>query len=176
MGRSNYKFADVRLPHFITCTAVAWIPLFARPEAANIVLNSLRYLSQNGMKLYAYVLLENHLHLIAQSEKLDKHMASFKSYTARQIIDFLRETGGDATLRRLASGKKTHKNDRDYQVWEEGMHPVCMETPKMTADRVNYIHHNPVRRGYVDEAEDWRYSSARNYSGRKGLLEVCTEW
>jgi hypothetical protein len=39
-------------------------------------------------------------------------------------------------------------------------------------EKLDYIHQNPVKRGYVDEPEHWRYSSARNYAGRKGLVEV----
>ena len=35
---------------------------------------------------------------------------------------------------------------------------------------------NPVKRGYIDEALYWRYSSARNYAENLGLLEVCTDW
>ena len=46
----------------------------------------------------------------------------------------------------------------------------------MMHQKVDYIHANPVRRGYVDEAADWRYSSARNYERGEGLLEVCKEW
>jgi hypothetical protein len=39
-------------------------------------------------------------------------------------------------------------------------------------EKLDYIHQNPVKRGYVDEPEHWRYSSARDYAGRKGLVEV----
>lgn len=41
---------------------------------------------------------------------------------------------------------------------------------------IEYIHNNPLRRGYVDEAENWRYSSARAYAGMPGLLDVCVDW
>jgi len=34
----------------------------------------------------------------------------------------------------------------------------------------------PVKRGYVDRAEQWWYSSARNYAGDNGLLEVDCWW
>jgi len=39
-----------------------------------------------------------------------------------------------------------------------------------------YAHGNPRPRGYVDEAIHWRYSSARNYAGRPGLLDVVADW
>ena len=42
--------------------------------------------------------------------------------------------------------------------------------------KLEYIHNNPVRRGYVDDPVHWRYSSARNYAGKAGLLDVITDW
>ena len=39
--------------------------------------------------------------------------------------------------------------------------------------KIEYIHSNPVKRGYVDKAEHWRYSSARDYLGKISLLPVC---
>jgi hypothetical protein len=41
---------------------------------------------------------------------------------------------------------------------------------------IDYIHNNPVRRGYVDEPWQRRYSSARNYEGKQGLVDVQTAW
>ncbi|MNG28006.1 hypothetical protein D3C84_1132010 [compost metagenome] len=38
--------------------------------------------------------------------------------------------------------------------------------------KLDYIHFNPVKRGYVDLPEQWRYSSARNYAGMEGLIEI----
>jgi hypothetical protein len=39
-------------------------------------------------------------------------------------------------------------------------------------EKLDDIHRNPVKRGYVDIPEHWRYSSARNYLGEPGLIEV----
>ena len=43
-------------------------------------------------------------------------------------------------------------------------------------EKIDYIHHNPVKRGYVEESTHWRYSSAKDYMGIKGLLEVERAW
>jgi len=43
-------------------------------------------------------------------------------------------------------------------------------------NRIKYIHHNPVKRGYIDEAKHWRYSSARDYEGEKGLIDIERVW
>jgi hypothetical protein len=46
----------------------------------------------------------------------------------------------------------------------------------MMKEKIDYIHHNPVKRGYVEEAVHWRYSSAKDYMGIEGLLEVERVW
>ena len=69
-----------------------------------------------------------------------------------------------------------YKKDRALQFWQEGVHPEWVQNEDMLRQKVEYIHNNPVKRGYVDEAEHWRYSSARNYAGLKGLIEVCKAW
>jgi len=79
-------------------------------------------------------------------------------------------------LEQLAFYKKTHKTDRAYQFWQEGVHPEWIQNEEMMRQKIAYIHRNPVERGYVDQAEHRRYSSARNYQGMDGLLEVCKQW
>jgi len=51
-----------------------------------------------------------------------------------------------------------------------------MQTDAMMIEKIKYIHQNPVKRGYVDNAVHWRYSSARDYDGVKGLIEVQKFW
>ena len=131
---------------------------------------------KDGLKLYAYIILENHLHLIAQSGQLDRDMARFKSYTARELIRFLKENKVKTILDQLAFYKKAHKRDRAYQFWQEGFHPEWIQNESIMRQKIEYIHQNPVKRGYVDKPEHWRYSSARDYLGMEGLLEVCREW
>ena len=78
-------------------------------------------------------------------------------------------------LKELKLAKLHHKKESDYQLWQEGNHPEEIYSEKMLIQKIEYIHNNPVRGGYVEEAKHWRYSSARNYEGREGLLEVCTD-
>jgi hypothetical protein len=62
------------------------------------------------------------------------------------------------------------------KVWQEGFHPEQIESVEMMHQKIDYIHNNPVKPGYVDEPVHWRYSSARNYEGPAGLIEVKTIW
>ena len=157
MGRSRYKIYNSDYPHFLTMTIVDWLPLFINPDVAEIVLDSLRYLQkEKNANLYAYVLMENHLHVIVQSDNLSEAIQTFKSYTARTIIDYFTERKNIVTLEKLRYNKRKHKTKSAYQLWQEGSHPEEITTDDMMHKKIEYIHNNPVRRGYVDEARDWR--------------------
>jgi hypothetical protein len=68
---------------------VGWLAVFTRPEAVQIVFDSWNFLKrERDFRLYGYVILENHLHLIASAPDLANAIKSFKMYTARQIINF----------------------------------------------------------------------------------------
>ncbi len=177
MTRTRYRIFEDDYPYFMTCTIVGWQAVFTRPEAVQIVFDSWNFLAQErDFRLYCYVVLENHLHLIASAPHLASAMKSFKMYTARQIIDLLESHGAKILLKQLRALKLRHKTNSEYQVWEEGSKPKQIGTDEMMLQKLEYIHNNPVKRGYVDEAVHWRYSSARNYAGMAGLVKVITDW
>ena len=173
MSRSRYQIYENEYPYFLTSSVVHGLPIFANKVAANIVLDSLEYLQlEKGTTIYAYVVMVNHIHLIAKSDSLVKDISALKSYTARKIIDYLKEHRHTNWLRKLREQKADYKRDRKYQLWQEGYHPKQIIGDDMMLQKVEYIHNNPVKRGYVDNPEDWRYSSARNYLGKSGLIPV----
>lgn len=176
MGRDRYRFLEPDAPHFLTCTAVKWLPLFAQPANALILLDSLRFLQrERGLLIHGYVIMENHCHLIAGGPGLARSISSFKSFSARQMVDQMRERKSPA-LSLLVWYRSRHKRDREHQVWQEGSHPEQIEGEAMMRQKLEYIHNNPVKRGYVDDPLCWRYSSARNYERLEGLLDVVTDW
>jgi putative transposase len=177
MTRTRYKTYENTHPYFLTCTIVGSLPIFSHPSVAQIILDSWRFLQETGrLQLFGYVILENHVHWIAKAEDLAKEVGDFKSFTARKIIDWLRARGADATLQQLRFHRAAHKDDRNFQLWQEGYHPQQIQSDEMMLQKLEYIHNNPVRRGYVDEPVHWRYSSARNYARLPALLPVTTQW
>ncbi len=116
------------------------------------------------------------LSFIAASEDLSHDMQRFKSYTAKQIIAHLEQCRSVKLLEQPVFFKRAHKQETTYQVWEEGNHPQIIESEAVMDQKLDYIHQNPVKRGYVDQVEHWRYSSARNYAGQAGLIEVIRAW
>jgi hypothetical protein len=77
-------------PYFLTNTIVGWLPVFTRPEAVSIIYDSWRHCQrERGFLMLGYVILENHLHLIASTPDLPTVMQNFQSFTARPLIDLL---------------------------------------------------------------------------------------
>ncbi|ROM69181.1 transposase [Pseudomonas brassicacearum] len=173
MGRSRYVITEPETPHFLTCTLMEWLPLFIRPYLVDHLLGCWRYQqAHQSLQLFGYVVLENHLHFIAQAPNLGKCLRQFKSFTARQIINDLQSRGAERALQRLRFSKRAHKQDRVYQLWQEGSHAEQIYSETVMRQKLDYIHFNPVKRGYVELPEHWRYSSARNYAGMEGLIEI----
>ncbi len=173
MSRSHYKIYDTNYPYFMTSSFVEGIPVFAYPDAAQIVLNSLVFLqTKREVALYSYVLMENHFHIIARGDNLSEKMRRLKSYTARRIITLFDQTNKIRLLKQFQYAKLRHKSESLYQVWQEGLHPQQIIGDDMMIQKMEYIHQNPVKRGYVDRPEDWRYSSARSYLQLEGLIPV----
>ena len=161
----------------MTNTIVAWLPVFSYPDYANIILDSWRFLQrERSIVILAWVILENHLHWIATGPQLAKRVGEFKSFTAKEIFHKMEEIGAKTLLQELTYYKLRHKVDQEHQLWQEGSHPKVIESDDVMWQKIEYTHNNPLRRGYVDQPEHWRYSSARSYAGQPGLIDVCTDW
>ena len=170
---TKYKIVEPESPHFITCTIVGWLPVFTRANYLEIITASLTFSrQQKGLRLHAYVILDNHLHLVVSSDGLSQLIRDFKRHTAKEILAVARQENKLWLLKQFEFFKSMHKDNSQHQVWQEGFHPQAIATEDMLRQKLDYIHYNPVKLGLVDRPEDWRYSSARNYLGQNGVLEI----
>lgn len=164
--------------YFMTFQIVRWVDLFTRQVYRDIVIDSLKYCQQHkGLTTYAYVIMSNHIHIIVQSKtsRLSDTVRDFKSYTAKQIMETVvseRESRRDWILNIFAFEAKKHKRNEFHQIWTHNNHPELIFSNRFLDQKINYIHNNPVKAGIVGRQEDYLYSSARNYSGEKGFLDV----
>ena len=162
--RDRYKITEKDGVYFITSTIVQWLPVFTNSGYFEIITDSLRFCIKNkALKLYAYVILDNHFHLVVSSPQFSDTIAALKKFTARNIIEQLKHDNKEWLLNQFAFYKKSYKSESTYQIWQEGVHPVLISSTEMLTQKIEYIHHNPVRRGLVDLPEQWRFSSARIY-------------
>jgi putative transposase len=155
----------------LTCVVSQQLPVFSQPQIVRIVMERWLYLRQHCcMKLYGYVIMEEHLHFLAQADRLDQCLNDFMEQTAKHVIEYLEEQQLTRFLDRVPA-RQVGAGDcfRFWQLPPEIEHVYGAEAISKTLE---YIHINPVKRGYVDHAVNWRYSSARDYAGGTGLIEI----
>ncbi len=100
--------------------------------------------------------------MIASGENLSTTIASLKRHTAFEIIKELKSENKYWALQQFKLQKKDYKDDSIHQVWQESFHPQLISSAEMLAQKVEYLHQNPVKKGLINEPEFWKYSSACN--------------
>ena len=175
---TGYKISEQDELYYATFQIVRWIDVFTRQVYRDIVIESLRFCQQHkGLEIYAFVLMSNHVHLLIRSEigKLSDTIREFKSFTAKKILEAVNtetESRKDWMLNLFEFSAKQHKRNEKYQIWTHENHAEIVYGNQFMDSKINYIHENPVRAGIVEKSEDYLYSSARNYAGLDGVLEV----
>ena len=90
----KYKVGNNTIPHFVTFSVVGWIDVFSREQYKEIMTDSLQYcIAHKELKLHAWVIMTNHVHLIISSEtaKLEELIRDIKKFTSKQIIKAITE-------------------------------------------------------------------------------------
>ncbi|NEM99422.1 REP-associated tyrosine transposase [Pontibacter burrus] len=165
--------------YFLTMTVVDWVDVFTRPIYRHIIVDALKFCQQKkGLKLYAWCLMSNHLHLIAVADEgkaLSDILRDFKGFTSRQLVDAIQkepESRRHWMLHRFEFSAKLNPKVRHYKLWQDGNEAKELYSNEFIDQKLNYIHQNPVRAEIVAEPEHYLYSSASNYAGLGGLIEV----
>ena len=175
---SGYQIIEQDELHYVTFQIVRWIDIFTRQIYRDIVIDSLRFCQQNkGLEIHAFVVMSNHIHLLLRSDigKLSNTIKEFKSFTAKKILETVNtesESRREWMLNLFEFSAKQHKRNEKYQVWTHENHAEIVYGNQFMDSKINYIHENPVRAGIVEKAEDYLYSSARNYAGLDGVLDI----
>ena len=166
--------------YFVTDTVVDWVDIFTRPIYKHIVIESLQYCQEHkGLIIYAWVFMSNHLHARVGSEgeaKVSDIWRDFKKFTSKEIIATIKteisESRSEWMLNRFEYSGKNDKKIKNYRFWQEGNDAQGIYLNEYFEQKLNYIHYNPVKAEIVNRPEDYRYSSAIDYAGGKGLLKV----
>lgn len=181
MNGDGYKIRNKAEIHFLTFSVIQWIDVFTRKEYRDILIDSLKFCQEHkGLLLHGWCIMSSHVHLLASSLILDLSgtLRDFKKFTGKKIIEAIANNAGESRREWMLSifkdAGEANSRNINYQFWRQDNQPKECYSPAFTIQKLNYIHNNPVEAGIVDKAEEYVYSSARDYFYQKncGLLEV----
>lgn len=161
---SNPRKMELNQLYFFTATILGWKNLLSPDKYKDIIIQSLQYLSEKQkLKVYAFVIMPNHIHLIWELlSKNGKEMphASFMKFTSHQFLKDLRICHPKVLPHFVAKDQ-----GRFYQFWQRNSLPVWLYTTEVIEQKLDYIHENPIQEKWslATETKHYHYSSARFY-------------
>lgn len=162
--------------YFVTLTVTDWIDVFTRRIYSDFIIENLSWCQQNkGLCIYAYVIMTNHIHMVANVPEgsLGDVLRDFKTYTSKELVKLIRsnasESRADWMLRAFEKAGAKNPLNKNHQFWQNGNYPVLLYSPAVIDQKIDYIHENPVKAGFVGSAHEFWYSSANAESPLKTL-------
>jgi putative transposase len=175
----KYKFYNKEGLYFVSFATVYWIDVFVRDEYSYTVVESLDYCRKNkGMEVYAWCIMPSHMHLIfrAKENNPGEVLGQLKTFTSKilqkMIEENVKESRKEWMLWLMERAGQKNSNVKKRQFWQQHNKPIELWSAEVIQQKVDYIHSNPVEAGFVSDPHHWKYSSAIDYSGGKGLLEI----
>lgn len=157
---------------FVTLTVVNWIDVFTRRLYSDFIIENHAYCqAHKNLNIYAYVIMTNHIHLVANvpDGSLGEVLGRFKSHTSKKLFEMIANNPLESRLewmikafkhaRKYNPVNENHHPD-SYRDWQNGNYPVLLYSAEVIDQKIDYIHENPVRAGFVGSAHEYWYSSA----------------
>ncbi len=151
----SFQGQNNNLVRFTTFSCYRRLP-FLRDDRACIqflqVLSELR--QTNSFKLYGYVLMPEHVHLVLhpqEGEKAGLLIGQLKGVTSRRFFQL------------------HHGNDK-HVFWNKRCYDNSCRTTEDVKQKIEYCHNNPVKRGLITQPNEWKWSSFNWYNGKRNEL------
>ena len=166
---------------FITINTVDWVDIFIRPVYKQVIVHTLNhFIEHKGLVVYAWCLMSNHLHLLIKPEEgssvadIEKEYKNFTTEKILEAIDTEPQLRKSWMMERFEHFGNIFNGSKKYHVWQTCSNPIFLDMKKtdILLEHFDHIHQNPVRDRVVDTAAEYLYSSARDYTGMKGLVHV----
>ena len=133
---SKYKINDHQSLHFITFATVEWVDALSRPLYKDVIIESLKFCTINkGLALYAYVIMSNHVHLIASAKEgynLSDILRDFKKHTSKTLLVMIAENKQESRrswmLWLFQSAGSKNSNNKKFQFWRQDNRPIELST------------------------------------------------
>jgi putative transposase len=147
---------------FLTATIIGWKKLLKPVKYKIAILQELKSLVQeNKIILYAYCVMDNHIHLIWQMKENYNSIEVRKSLlenSAKYIKNDLAICHPNV-LKLFASTQK----DRTFHFWKRRPLSIDLFSDYVFYQKLDYIHENPVKAGLCSYPEEYIFSSAQFY-------------
>jgi REP element-mobilizing transposase RayT len=166
--------------YYITSVIYTRSKIFTRPSFVIPIIDSLNYYRyQYCCKIIGFVIMPDHIHLLIwpqEEEAVTDFMRDFKRFTSGRITRQAKVEGKTELIKKFEeAGIETER--AEYKVWQDSFWEQSIYTEKFLKQKLDYIHLNPVRAGIVEAAEDYPYSSYRNYYlNDNQLMEIDSHW
>jgi len=175
-----YKMHNPDGYYFISFATIGWIDVFTRIIYKEILLDSIRYCQkEKGLVVHAWCIMTNHVHIIISRNgeaELSGILWDMKKYRSKELIkaiqDNTQESRKEWILHIFNRAGVYNPNNKTFQFWQQDNKPIEVYSNEVMAQKLDYIHNNLLEEGFVNQAEHYLYSSARDYAGEKGLLEL----
>ena len=175
--RSLPKFDDNSYAHFITTNTYKHYPFFRDQRLSQILLEELGFYSGKlGFVLVGYVIMPDHVHLLLwwDSEEnlklgISNIMSRIKTMTSKRAKRYLFYGGGTKYVGKLADvGQPTQGS---FKLWQPGFYDFNIFSDEKLLEKLEYIHSNPVRAGFVLSPRDYKWSSYEDYFNEEVKLK-----
>ena len=169
----KYKFHNPEGVYFVSFAVEGWVDVFTRNEYKNILVENLKYCQQNkGLEIFAWCVMTNHVHLVIRAKEgfsLPDILRDFKKFTSKAIKKAISDNIQESRKEWLL---KQFETSEGFRFWRADNKPIELWSNGVIDQKIDYIHNNPVEEGLVFKAEDYVYSSAIDYTGENGMLDI----
>jgi putative transposase len=154
--------------HFITFSRHRRQPWLGSPQRRDLFLRVFEQVRRRmGFDVLGYVVMPEHVHLlISEPEFGDPSgvVQLIKQRTARQIL---------RRARACADQTNFWPDEDAVHVWQRRFYDFNVFTAKKRAEKIRYMHNNPVTRRLVRSPAEWRWSSYRYYAfHEEGVVKI----
>lgn len=169
--------------YFITNGTVSSLDVFSDKAYRDCLLSSFQYCSQHkGLRIHAYTILSSRFYAIVSVKEgfqLSNIMRDMKRHTSSTIVKSIQQDPEGKwkwMLKLFSQAAQVGNNNNQWKVWEAGYESDIIPSRDALEERLNFIHELPVNERIVWKQEQYLYSSARNYVGEEGLIDVEVLW
>ncbi len=157
--------------YYLTSVTNHRLPVFRLDEIKDVVCIALDEARRSsGILIFAYVIMPDHIHLICDSSRsITDTLRYFNGIVARRVIDHLKMNEHWESLAKLRVNSRSRNHS--YSVWGDHPNSFAINNEVTLMQKVNYIHQNPVRAGFVNHPDDYLYSSSRIWNRRPKAVE-----